>query len=338
MGTSAGTHHPNAQRAEDTAKRAGDSHWVDRLARLGLAARGLVYVIVGYIAAEIAFGHTGRQASRQGAFHAIAEKSWGPALLWVMGIGFFGYALWRLTEAIWGKYDEDSDEGAAKKLGKRGFSLFRALVYGFVGYNAISLAMGSGGGGGGGSNGTAQTASAKLLKTSYGVPLLVAIGAAFVVGGAILAYRGVKTKFEKRLKTEQMGERTRKFVEKLGMAGMVARGVIAALIGIFLIESAVTFDPKKAKGLDGSLRTLAQNGWGKFALVLVAIGLVAFGLYSFAEARYRRTGKEKGGSGQASGSGSAAVHDPYASDRSSLGRTSGRHSAAHRIGNLLHRG
>ncbi|MFL6138669.1 MAG: DUF1206 domain-containing protein [Frankiaceae bacterium] len=305
MGPSAGTsHHPSAHEAEATAKRAGDSHWVDRLARLGLAARGLIYLMVGYFALQIAFGHSSRRASRNGAFHAIAEKSWGPALLWVMALGFFGYALWRLTEAIWGHADEDS---TAKKVGKRLFSLFRAVVYAFIGYSAASLASGSGGGsGGGGSNKQAQSGTAHLLKQSWGVPLLVAIGAAFIIGGAILAYRGLKTKFEKKLKTEQMSERTRKVVEKVGMFGMAARGTVAALIGIFLIQAALTFDPKKAKGLDGSLRTLAQTGWGKFVLVIVALGLVAFGVYSFAEARYRRTGKEKGGSGSASGGGYAS--------------------------------
>jgi hypothetical protein len=302
MGMSAGTSHPSARNAEATAKRAGDSHWVDRLARLGLAARGLIYVMVGYFALQIAFGHSSRQASRNGAFHAIASKSWGPALLWLLAIGFFGYALWRLTEAIWGHSDEDS---GAKKAGKRAFSLFRAVVYAFAGYSAASLAMGgNSGSGGGGSNKQAQSGTARLLKESYGVPLVIIIGIAFIVGGAILAYRGYKTKFEKKLKTEQMSERTRKIVEKVGMFGMIARGTVAALIGIFLIEAAVTFDPKKAKGLDGSLRTLAQSGWGKFLLVLVALGLIAFGIYSFAEARYRRTGKEKDGSGS-SGSASA---------------------------------
>jgi Domain of Unknown Function (DUF1206) len=264
-------------------------------------------VMVGYFALQIAFGHSSRQASRNGAFHAIASKSWGPALLWVLAIGFFGYALWRLTEAIWGHADEDS---TAKKVGKRLFSLFRAVVYGFAGYSAASLAMGHGGGSsGGGSNKTAQHGTAHLLKQSYGVPLVVIIGSAFIVGGAALAYRGIKTKFEKKLKTEQMSERVRKIVEKVGMFGMVARGAVAALIGIFLIQAALTFDPKKAKGLDGSLRTLAQTGWGKFVLVLVALGLIAFGLYSFAEARYRRTGKEKDGSGSTSGAGQDSGHD-----------------------------
>jgi hypothetical protein len=303
MGSVGSRGHQAFDGAQSTARRASDSPWVDRLARLGLAARGLVYVMVGYFALQIAFGHSSRQVSRNGAFHAIASKSWGPALLWVMAIGFFGYALWRLTEAVWGHGDEDS---TAKRTGKRLFSLFRAVVYGTIGYSAASLASGGSGGSGagGGSNKGARDFTATLMKNSFGRPLLIVIGIALIIGGAVLAYRGIKTKFEKHLKVEQMSQRTRSFVEKLGMAGMVARGAVAALIGIFIIEAAVTFDPKKAKGLDGSLRTLAQNGWGKFALVLVAIGLIAFGLYSFAESRYRKTGKEAGASGGRTSSGS----------------------------------
>lgn len=300
MGTSAGmSHRHTASGAEDAAKRASDSHWIDRLARMGLSARGVVYLLVGWFAIQIALGHSTRQASRQGAFHAIASKSWGPALLWLMAIGFFGYALWRLTEGIWGHADGDS---TAKKAGKRLFSLGRGVFYAFIGYSAAALAMGSNSGSsGGGSDKTAKNGSAKLLATSYGRPLLIAIGIGFIVGGAVLAWRGLKTKFEKKLKTEQMSAGMRSFVEKVGMAGKTARGVIAALIGIFLVQAAVTFDPKKAKGLDGSLRTLAQNGWGKALLVAIALGLLAFGVYSFAEARYRRTGKEKGSGSDGSG-------------------------------------
>jgi EmrB/QacA subfamily drug resistance transporter len=146
--------------------------------------------------------------------------------------------------------------------------------------------------------------------------LLVAIGIGFIIGGAILAYRGAKTKFEKKLKTHQMSHAMRSFVEKVGMAGMVARGIIAALIGIFLIQAALTFNPKKAKGLDGSLRALADHGWGKVLLVFIAIGLVAFGLYSFAEARYRRTGKEGG-----AGSGTTAPYPSAAAHRGATVRT-----------------
>jgi hypothetical protein len=131
----------------------------------------------------------------------------------------------------------------------------------------------------------------------------VAIGLVVIGVGVALAWRGATTKFEKKLKTEQMGQRTESIVRKVGAAGMIARGVVVGLIGVFLVESAVTFDPSKAKGLDGSLRQLAQNGWGKVLLVLVALGLLAFGVYSFFEARYRRTGNEDGADGRGDSAG-----------------------------------
>jgi hypothetical protein len=330
MRPSAGTAgHEGVERAEGAARRAGDSHWIDKLARVGFAARGLTYIIVGYIAFQIAFGGSSRQASRNGAFHAIADKSWGPALLWVMTIGFFGMAAWRLTEAIWGHRDEDS---GVKRFGKRVYSAGRAVLYAFVGYSSGSLASGSGSGGSGGSGSSAKSVSADLMKKSYGVPLLVAIGIALIAIGIGLAWRGARTKFEKKLKTEQMGRLTESIVRKVGAVGMIARGVVFALIGIFLIQAALTFDPNKAKGLDGSLRELAQHGWGKVLLVLVALGLIAFGIYSFFEARYRRTGKE-GGSGATSRAASA-VGD----DTERLRATDGVRGALHRRGPARLRG
>jgi hypothetical protein len=286
------------RRAESTARRAGESHWIDKLARLGFAARGLTYLLVGYFALQIAFGGSSHQASRGGAFHAIAEKSWGKPLLWVMAIGFFGMAAWRLTEAIWGHDDEDS---GAKKAAKRVYSAGRAVLYAFIGYSAASLAAGSSSGSSGGSGSSAHSVSADLMKKSYGRPLIVVIGIVLIGIGIGLAWRGATTKFEKKLKTEQMGRLTESVARKVGAVGMIARGVVIGLIGVFLIESAVTFDPGKARGLDGSLRELADNGWGKALLVAVALGLIAFGLYSFIEARYRRTGNEDGSSGTGSG-------------------------------------
>jgi hypothetical protein len=303
MSPFAGTAHSHGVReAEGAARRAGESHWIDKLARAGFVARGITYIIVGWIAFQIAIGGkgSGRQASRNGAFHAIAQKPWGSALLWAMAIGFFGMAAWRLTEALWGHRDDDG----MKRLAKRVFSAGRAVLYAFIGYSAASLAAGSGSGGSGGSGSSARPVTADLMKKSYGVPLVFAIGLAIVIIGLVLAWRGATTKFEKKLKTEQMGRRTESVVRKVGAAGMIGRGSVFALIGIFMMQAAVTFDPNKAKGLDGSLRELAGHGWGKVVLVLVALGLIAFGVYSFFEARYRRTGNEDG-----SGAGAGRMSD-----------------------------
>src|SRR4051794_9759297 len=133
-----------AHDAKTGARRAAHSPWIDRMARFGLAARGLVYLVIGWIAAQIAFGGSGQQADRQGAIHTLTSNSVGKVLVVLAGVGFAGYALWRLTQAIWG---HASDEGA-KKWGKRGFSLFRAALYGWFAISTFLILAGASSSGG----------------------------------------------------------------------------------------------------------------------------------------------------------------------------------------------
>jgi hypothetical protein len=256
---------------------------VDRLARLGLGARGVVYLLVGYIAARIAFVHSGQQADRQGALQEFAHNTPGKIVLVVMAIGFLGYAAWRVTQVVSGSSGDDG----AKDWVKRAISAGRAVLYLFFAYSTVRTAIV--GQGGSGSDSTSKRATAGVLTHSGGRTLVIIAGAAFVIAGLALAIRGVLRKFESNLKTEQMGKKTEDAVAALGVAGQTARGVVFAVIGGFLIDAAVRVEPHKARGLDGALRAVAHATAGRFLLVLVALGLACFGAYSLAEARYRQT-------------------------------------------------
>jgi uncharacterized protein DUF1206 len=269
--------------AKTGARRAAHSPWVDRMARFGLTSRGLVYVVIGWIAAQIAFGGSGQQADRQGAIHTLASNDIGRVLVILAGVGFAGYALWRLTQAIWGHSGEDD----AKKLGKRGVSLFRAALYGWFAVNTFLILAGASSSGG--SDQSSRTWSTRLMAQPMGRWLVVAVGIGFIVAGAALAWRGLSTTFDKKLKLSEMSNGMQLAVKTVGVAGNVARGVVFGIVGVFFVVAAATFDPHEARGLDGSLRVLGRSGWGQVVLVAVAAGLAAFGLYSFAEARYRRT-------------------------------------------------
>ncbi|HET7311523.1 MAG TPA: DUF1206 domain-containing protein [Mycobacteriales bacterium] len=262
--------------------RAARSEWVDRLARAGLAARGLVYVVIAWIAGQIAFGGSSRQADRQGAVHTLASNTLGAVLVAVAGVGFAGYALWRLTQVFTG-FDEDR----AKEYGKRAAALFRAALYGWFSVNTYLILAGASKGGG--SDQSSRTWSSRLMQQPYGRWLVVAVGVGVLIAGGALVWRGFTTKFDEKLKLGEMGRLTERVVKAVGLVGNVARGVVFGIVGMFFIVAAATFDPHKARGLDGSLRTLAGVMWGKALLTAVAAGLAAFGVYSFAEARYRRT-------------------------------------------------
>lgn len=262
--------------------RAARSDWVDRLARIGLGARGLVYLVIAWLAGEIALGGSSHQADRQGAIHTLAANTVGAVLVAIAGVGFAGYAIWRLVQAFTG-FGEDG----AKEYAKRGAALFRAGLYGWFAVNTFLILAGASSGGG--SDQSSRTWSARLMGEPLGRWLVVAVGVGFIIAGGALAWRGLSTKFDEKLKLAEMGPAMERAVKTVGLVGNVARGVIFGIVGVFFIVAAATFDPHKARGLDGSLRALAGGAWGKALLTAVAAGLAAFGVYSFAEARYRRT-------------------------------------------------
>ena len=256
---------------------------VDRLARLGLGARGVVYLLVAWIALRIALLHSGQEADRQGAMQQIAHNTPGKVVLVLMAVGFFGYAAWRTVQAVTGFPDSDG----AKEWVKRAVSAGRALLYLAFAYSAARTALS--GQSGSGSDRTSKTATAGVLAHQGGRALVIAAGAGFVIAGIALAVRGVMRTFESHLDTGRMGEKTQTVVATLGVAGQTARGVIFAIVGGFLIDAAVSYDPHKARGLDGALRALGQPTAGRLLLVVVALGLACFGAYSLAESKYRQT-------------------------------------------------
>jgi hypothetical protein len=271
------------RRAHQGAKRAADSKAVDRAARAGFVARGVIYLLIGIIAIRLAFHPgDGKQADRSGALAEIAGKPFGLFLLWALGIATAGMALWRLSEAAFGASGPEGD-----KAGKRLISAGRAVFYGFVSYSVLSFAMGSG------SGGSSDKKSKDVTATALGWPggrWIVAVAGAAVIGiGVGLIVRAVLRKFRKHLKTGEMSRRTERVVDVLGIAGNLARGILFGTAGVFAVIAAVQFEPKKAKGMDDTLRSFTETPAGPWLLVLIAVGLLAFGAFSVASARYRET-------------------------------------------------
>jgi hypothetical protein len=247
------------------------------LARWGLAARGLVYLLIGWLAIQIALGHANHQANQRGAFAELASQPLGTVLLWMLAIGLTGYALWRLAEAAFGSASEGRKTGARLK------SLVRGIVYAGFAASAFAFLAGNPGKS---QKQKQQSVTAEVLHHSFGQVLVGLAGAVAVAVGIAFVVEGVKRKFLRELQLDRVSGATRTAVIRLGMAGTIARGVVFGIAGILIIDAAITFDPKKSSGLDGALRTLAQNGWGAALLWLLALGLLAFGLYGFAVAKW----------------------------------------------------
>jgi hypothetical protein len=250
------------------------------LARAGLAARGVMYVLVGIIAVEIAVDGSQQQADRTGAVRLVAQTPVGSALLWLLVVGFAGMTLWRLSEAVWG-----SNEPGGRKSSRRLASLARAVFYAVVTYGILRYALGIGQPSS--SDQQSQDLTTTALKYSGG-RLVVTIAGIVVVGaGLYLMYRAYKREFLKHLRMGTASPATRRTVTRLGQIGGMARGFVFGTVGVFLIAAALESNPQQAKGIDSALRALAHTALGPWLLVVVALGLITFGVYSWCEARWR---------------------------------------------------
>src|SRR5215218_1265000 len=268
------------QQAADTARRAAESRWIERTARLGLAARGLVYVLIGILAFQIAFVDRAERADQKGAFQTLAQNGFGKAILWLVILGFVGYGLWQASEAAWGHRNERNDR---KRAASRVESAMKAVIYLLLAVVAFRVVTGTSKGGQGG-----EQVTAKVLQMTGGQVLVGLAGVVIVAAAVLLAWRGLRTKFEEHLDLSELGPGARSAVVNLGKVGYVARGIVFALVGILVVVAAVTFDPDKARGMDAALRQVAAQPYGPWLLGLMVLGLMCFGAYSFAESRYRR--------------------------------------------------
>jgi hypothetical protein len=264
-----------AHRAKSSARNAEGSTPVDRLARFGLVCRGLVWLVVGGLAVDVALGGHAR-ADRQGALEVIRDQPLGGPLLALLGAGFAGYAAWRLLQAVVGHRDADG----AKRWLKRTASLARGGLYGGLAVSTVKFLLA------GPEGDSTAPLTARVMRHSGGQLLIGVVGIGLILGGLVMAVRGAKQDFDDKLKP--VPRDLRGVVKVVGTAGLVGRGLVFALIGGFLLEAAVSFDPAKAKGLDAALKSLAHEPYGRGLIGLAAAGLVAFALWSFAEARWRK--------------------------------------------------
>jgi hypothetical protein len=260
-----------------------------KLARLGYAIKGLVYVVIGVLALLLATGLGGSATDQTGALKAIygspLGEGFGRFLMVVITIGLFAFALWSLVQAI---FDTEGKGRQAKGIIARIGYAAVGVTYGLLGYAAYQIA--STGNSSKNSTSSAQNWTALLLKQPAGVALVIIVGIAVLVIAVVMFVRAYKASFQKYLNLSTVKAQTRQMIIRVGRIGYAAIGVVFTIIGIFLIVAAVKNNPQDAKGLDSALVALVQQPFGPWLLGLVALGLIAYGVYSFVEARYRRFG------------------------------------------------
>ncbi|MGB5974725.1 MAG: DUF1206 domain-containing protein [Nodosilinea sp.] len=257
--------------------------WIERLARFGYASKGIVYVIVGFLAFMAAFNWGGRVTGTQGAFQTILSQPFGKVLLFIVAVGLLGYVLWRFVQAF--KDPEHDDSSGAGAIGRRLTYAVSGLIYGGLALSALKLVFGSSSSGGGSSS---QQQTATLLSQPFGRWLVAAVGVASIAYGFFCFYRAFTTRFRRKLKLSEMSSTTEAWVTRIGRFGLTAKGVVAVIVGYFFIRAARWSDASQAKTTEGALQALQQQPFGAWLMGLVALGLIAYGIHLGVQARYRR--------------------------------------------------
>ncbi len=272
--------------AQQQGRQAATSPGVLMLARCGYAAKGVVYLIIGALAAKVALGDGGTTTDRNGALRAIYVQPFGKLLLLIVALGLVGYALWSCVQAIVDPEQQGTDgKGLAARLGFGAVG----LSYAALALAALQLALGTGTGGKS-SDRTTQDWTAQLLALPFGPVLVVLVGLVVLGVAGYLLYRASTAEFQKHLALGQLGAQGRQGIIVLGRCGYGALGVVFGIIGVFFIIAALRHNAGAAKGVGGALRELVQQPYGHVVLGSVALGLIAYGLFSLAQARYRQFG------------------------------------------------
>jgi hypothetical protein len=255
--------------------------WIERLARVGFAAKGVLYLTIGVLSARAAMGAGGRTVTdTHGALDTL-NGTFGRPLLVIIALGLAGYGVWRLIDAIVDAEDHGRDaKGIAKRIG----AAIRGLVHLALAGTAISLALWQGGSGG--HDAKAKHWTARLLDAPGGELLVWGVAAAFAGYGLYQLYCAWTTKLDKRLELGRLGSGARRLVIAISRFGIAARGIVFVTVAVLFGRAAMNRDASEAGGTGASMRELFA--FGKWPFIAIAAGVAAYGIYELIEARYRR--------------------------------------------------
>ena len=245
--------------------------WIETAARLGYAAKGVVYIMIGAIAARVAFGGRGDVEGWNGSLNTLRDEPFGGPLLWLIGIGLLGYAAWRFVTAIRNPENDDA--------GHRVFFAFSGVAYGGLALEALRLATGGSG------DGSDTHWTSTLMEQPFGRFLVIAAGLGSAGYGIQQLWRAWTIDLDERLDLSRLSAAARAWVIRLGRFGMASRGIVLVMLGYIFVRAAVRARASEPGNVEGVLESLRDTPW---LLAVIALGLVAYGLFNLVRARYRR--------------------------------------------------
>ena len=256
--------------------------WLKILARLGYGSKGFVYFLVGALALKASWGAGSPDVNTKDALVEIVTKPFGNILLGLVSFGLVGYVLWRFVQAF--ADPENFGTGAKGILRRTGYAI-SGVIYAALGVFAVQLIAGSGGGG---NRNAPEDWTARIMAQPFGLWMVAAIGAIFIGLAAFEAYRAYSAQFRRKFNLAEMSRTEDIWATRIGRIGQVARGVVHLILGGFLIQAAIHYDPDKAGGLGEALQALARQPYGFLILGCLAFGLICYGIYCGVLAKYRR--------------------------------------------------
>jgi hypothetical protein len=268
-----------SDRAEQLGRRAHRSSWLDHLARVGLIAYGVMHVVIGWLAVQLAFGDREGSASTSGAIHELADQSFGGVLVWAVAVGMYLLAGWQLVEAALGHQDQDGIDRVRKRLTSAG----KAVVYAVIGTSAVKVALGESSGG---SEKSTDTMTANLMDLPAGQVLVGLVGVGIVVVGGALVFKGVTDRFLRDIDAGGRIGATGSAYTWLGRFGYAAKGAAITVVGGLFCYAAITHEADESGGLDQALGEVLEQPFGPVLLTAMGLGFACFGLFRFAWARH----------------------------------------------------
>ncbi|MFT9848797.1 DUF1206 domain-containing protein [Aneurinibacillus sp. REN35] len=254
--------------------------WIRPLGRFGYLAKGVVYMLIGIMAAQTAFGLGGKLTDSKGVFQTIASKPFGSVMLALVAVGLLGYAIWKIAQGF-----ADTER---KGSGLKGWSVRLAFIAAGIAHIGISFSAFGTLMNAADSGNSEKGWSAMLLAQPFG-QWLVGIAGSIALGfGIYQIYKAIKNKFLEYFEQAAMNPSSYHWAKRVGKIGITAHGIVFGVIGIFLIRTALHANPDEARGLDGALVEIAKQPFGPWMLGAVALGLIAYGIYLLTLARYRQ--------------------------------------------------
>ena len=279
------TIHSAYTQASNAAKNPSTEKWVENFARAGFISKGVVYTLIGTLAAMAAFGIGGGQvSSMKEIFKFIYEQPFGKFLLGILAIGLVGYVVWRFIQAI---KNPDHETGTSGKVKRVGYAI-SGLIYASAAFFAGSMVLNGGSSGGsGGSGGGKEMLISKALGLPMGQWIVGIVALIIAAKGVVQIFNGVKGKYMDDVNEAQMEPKEQKAYKRAGLLGFVARGIVFVLAGYFVMRAAIEYNPSAARGTEGALSFLQNSAYGSIVMGAVALGLVCYGIFMYVKARYK---------------------------------------------------